>query len=388
MPCQFPYTLRGMFDATPVCVREVIGTYQLERVLGEGGMGVVYLAEHTVLGRRVAIKLLSKRASRAVPNAVDRFIDEAQATSAIEDPGIVQIFDFGYHTDGRAYIVMEYLEGERLDRRVLRMRRLSVAQVLRLGRQLALSLHAAHCHGVLHRDLKPDNVLICPDAAVSGGLRAKLLDFGICKLMNRDVRTTRDGVIVGTPTYMSPEQCRGHDDLDARSDLYSLGCVLHFMLTGQPVFLYRSTADLLTAHLKEKPARASTLNPNVPPELDAILARCLAKEPSERFGSMTELADRLDELLRVYADDITDLVEGDDHPRAAPSNTTLMFAVDPPATAAAAMRRRNRIVAWGRRAVVLALAMLALSGAAPISGCNGSSEPSSVEPITLSMRAP
>ncbi|MBZ0238341.1 MAG: serine/threonine protein kinase [Deltaproteobacteria bacterium] len=353
-----------MADAIWIAVREVIGTYQLDRVLGEGGMGVVYLAEHTLLHRRVAIKLLSSRARRAVPNAVQRFVDEAQATSAIEDPGIVQIFDFGYHTDGRAYIVMEYLEGERLDHRVLRLRRLSIAQVLRLGRQLASSLQAAHCRGVLHRDLKPDNILVVPDPAVSGGLRAKLLDFGICKLMNRDVHTTHDGVIVGTPTYMSPEQCRGRDDLDARSDVYSLACVLYFMLTGQPVFLYRSTGELLSAHLKEKPRRASALNPNVPRALDLLLERCLAKEPDRRVQSMAELSDALGELLRAHADDITDLVEGGDYPRATPAKTTLMYTIERPVTAPT--RASRRLVSWGRRALVLALATLGLSAPA---GC-------------------
>jgi serine/threonine-protein kinase len=242
---------------------------------------------------------------------------------------------------------MEYLEGERLDHRVLRMRRLSVAQVLRLGRQLASSLHAAHCRGVLHRDLKPDNILVVPDPAVSGGQRAKLLDFGICKRMDRDVRNTGNGLIVGTPTYMSPEQCRGDEKLDARSDVYALGCVLYFMLTGQPVFLYRSTAELLAAHLKETPGRASALNPNVPRDLDAILARCLAKDPNARVSSMAELADELNELLRVHADDLADLVEGGDYPRATPASPTLIFTIEP--TPPAVERGPRRLFTCGSR---------------------------------------
>ncbi|HUQ04140.1 MAG TPA: serine/threonine-protein kinase [Kofleriaceae bacterium] len=367
-------------------MREVIGTYELDRILGEGGMGVVYLAEHTLLKRRVAIKLLRKSAARAVPNAVERFLNEAKATSSIEDPGVVQVFDYGQHVDGRAYIVMEYLEGERLDRRVLRMRRLSVTQTLRIGRQLALSLQSAHCHGVLHRDLKPDNILVVVDPAVSGGLRAKLLDFGICKLMKMDVRNTQEGLIVGTPTYMSPEQCRGDDDLDARSDVYALGCVLYFMLTGQPLFLYRSTGELLAAHVKEAPPQASELNPNVPPALDALLARCLAKDRALRVGSMTEVVDELDAILRDHADDIADLVDGADYPRATPAGKTLMFDVEPPPTA----KRRSPLacVNWGRRALVIAIAVLGLSAVSPISGCDGAQRSPTVDSITVSTRAP
>jgi serine/threonine protein kinase len=386
MPCQFPYTLTGTSDALLGGVRECIGTYQLDRVLGEGGMGVVYLAEHTVLKRRVAIKLLRKSAARTVPNAVERFFHEAKATSAIEDPGVVQVFDYGHHSDGRAYIVMEYIEGERLDRRVLRTRRLSVAQTLRLGRQLALSLQAAHCRGVLHRDLKPDNILLVADPAVSGGLRAKLLDFGICKLMRTDVRNTQEGLIVGTPTYMAPEQCRGDDDLDARSDVYALACVLYFMLTGQPLFLYRSTGELLAAHVKEPPPHASALNPGVPRELDALLARCLAKDRDDRVPSMAAFADEIDEILREYADEITDLVEGADHPRATPGGTTLMLDVEPPPI----VPHRDSLawMGWGRRALILAIAVLGLSAVSPISGCDRGERSASVDPVTVSLRAP
>jgi len=271
-----------------------IGTYRLLAKLGEGGMGVVYLGEHTLLGRRAAIKVLLPAWS-ANEEIVHRFFNEARAVTRIADPGIVQIFDFGYHTDGSAFIVMELLEGEPMDRRLQRVGRLGLGDSLRFMRLICSSLGAAHAKGIVHRDLKPENLFLVGDTAVTGGERVKLLDFGIAKLSSDEPGTlkTRTGAMMGTPVYMSPEQCRGAGDIDHRSDIYSIACVMFTMLTGRPPFLGESTGDLIVAHLRESPPLAGALVPGLPPIVDDLLQRCLRKLPAERFGSMAELVQML-----------------------------------------------------------------------------------------------
>jgi serine/threonine protein kinase len=282
--------------STDEALNRTVGSYELIKLLGEGGMGTVYLAQHTLLRRRAALKLLHPKYSHQ-PEIVERFFNEARAATSIADPGIVQIFDFGYHDDV-AFIVMEFLEGESLDARLKRLGHMAAADVLKLSRQLALSLYAAHQRGVIHRDLKPENILVVPDSEVSGGERTKILDFGIAKLLDTEVSRvrTQTGMMMGTPVYMSPEQCRGAGTLDHRSDIYSLGCVMFHLLTGRVPFDAQGAGELIVAHMRETAPPPSSLVP-LAPEIDALVARCLEKEPDARYATMRDLAVALDAVL-------------------------------------------------------------------------------------------
>jgi serine/threonine protein kinase len=278
-----------------VTIPSHIGQYRILRKIGAGGMGLVFLGEHTLLGRRAAIKtLLPTVASSA--EIVERFFNEARATSAISDPGVIQVFDFGYHVDGTAYIVMELLEGEALSARIDRLGKLALGDALRIARQIASSLAAAHARDIIHRDLKPDNIFLVHDAEAQGGERSKILDFGICKVSTSDATVTQSGAMVGTPVYMSPEQCRGTGQVDHRADIYAFGCLVFHMLTGRPPFVGEASGELIVAHLREEPPPASQFVEGLPAVVDALLLRCLAKDPDDRFGSMSELLLALGEL--------------------------------------------------------------------------------------------
>ncbi|HSS03380.1 MAG TPA: serine/threonine-protein kinase, partial [Kofleriaceae bacterium] len=267
-----------------------IGQYRIVRKLGAGGMGMVFLGEHMLLGRRAAIKTLLPTV-QVNQEIVERFFNEARAASAITDPGVIQIFDFGYHVDGTAYIVMELLEGEALSARIDRVGKLPLPDAIRIARQIAGSLAAAHARNIVHRDLKPENIFLVRDAEAQGGERTKILDFGICKLSQADgdVAVTQVGAMVGTPVYMSPEQCRGASDVDHRSDIYAFGCLVFHMLTGRPPFVGESSGDLIVAHMQADPPAPSLYVSGLPFEVDALLLRCLAKAPEDRFSSMSEL---------------------------------------------------------------------------------------------------
>ena len=271
-----------------------IGPYRIVSKLGEGGMGAVWLGEHALLGRRAAIKVLLREFS-ANEEIVQRFFNEAKAVTAIADPGIVQVFDFGYHTDGSAYLVMEVLDGEAMDARLKRIGRFAPIDAVRLMAQIATSLGAAHAKGVIHRDLKPENIFIVGDPAVTGGERTKILDFGIAKLAGDEPGKlkTRTGVVMGTPVYMSPEQCRGMSNIDARSDVYTLGCVLFTMLTGRPPFESEGTGDLIIMHVRDQPPAPSQFAPGLTPELDAVVLQCLEKNPFQRFQTTQALVQAL-----------------------------------------------------------------------------------------------
>jgi len=226
---------------------------------------------------------------------VNRFFNEARAATSIRHPGIVEVFDFGYLPSGMAYLVMEFLDGEPLSRRLASVGRLDERTALMIVRGIASALAAAHAKGIVHRDLKPDNVFLVPDVDLEGGERAKLLDFGIAKLADSQ-RTgeasarTRTGAVMGTPTYMSPEQCRGAGEVDHRSDLYSLGCILYEMLTGRPPFVAEGIGEIIGAHLFFPPDPPRQHAPGLSMQVEALTLQLLAKKPEERIQSASELA--------------------------------------------------------------------------------------------------
>src|SRR6185369_5695140 len=273
-----------------------IGNYKVTARLGEGGMGIVYLAEHPSLGRKAAIKVLHPQMA-ADPQVVSRFFQEARASNAIRHPNIVEAYDFGVLPDGASYIIMEYLEGENLSERIKKQTRLSVRAALDFTCQAAAALAAAHDKGIVHRDLKPDNIFLTPDPRAPQHEQVKILDFGIAKLQGpidaMSSHKTRTGTLMGTPLYMSPEQCLGVREVDHRTDIYSLGCILYEMLCGSPPFVSEGFGALINMHINQPPDRPSQHNPEVTPAVERVLLRMLAKLPIDRVSTMSEVQDAL-----------------------------------------------------------------------------------------------
>jgi serine/threonine-protein kinase len=323
---------------TPVMEGTQVGAYRVLQRLGAGGMGEVWLAEHTMLGRRAAIKVLHPEYS-SNDEVVNRFFNEARSVTSINDPGIVQIFDYGHHSDGSAYIVMELLEGEPLDRRLARCGALGLLEALRIMRQIASALGAVHARGIIHRDLKPENVFIVRDSEVDGGERAKILDFGIAKLVgDHGGLKTQTQVVMGTPRYMSPEQCRGAGAIDRRSDVYSLGCLLFALLVGRPPFDSEGVGEIIAMHLREPPPVPSSLRPGIPPEIDRLVLRCLEKDPARRFGHSGELVAVLGSL-RGLSLQLEALGSGPAYAKSTPTTLCAAAGVMGAAAATAAARR-------------------------------------------------
>ncbi len=272
-------------------IGQTIGSYRILSQLGEGGMGAVFLAEHRVLGRKAAIKVLQKQFSERA-DLLERFFAEARATGQIDHPGIVQVLDCDVSPNGQPYIVMEYLGGETLAAVLQRRGRLPPAEAVVIARQAALALAAAHEKGIVHRDVKPDNIFVLPTTPPL----VKLVDFGIAKLADSvrgNVGRTQTGVMMGTPLYMSPEQCRGAGTVDHRTDAYSLGVVIFEMLAGRPPFVYEGMGELVAAHLMESPPQVNTLAPETPDDLAALLGDLLKKKAEDRPDTLTVVADRL-----------------------------------------------------------------------------------------------
>jgi eukaryotic-like serine/threonine-protein kinase len=264
------------------------GRYVIERILGQGGMGLVVAARHVELGQRVAIKMLlaSEHPDREI---LRRFERESRSVAELSSEHVARVTDIGTFEDGSPFMVMEYLEGEDLSARIERAGPLPVGDVLRMFIQACIGLGDAHEHGIVHRDIKPSNLFL--SARRGGRVVLKVLDFGIAKatLMASDHQLTRTSAMMGSPQYMSPEQLRDTKNVDARTDVWSLGATMYEALTGSPAFPADTLAELHVKILTEEPAPTCRLRPEVPSELDAIVLRCLRKQPEERFASMDQL---------------------------------------------------------------------------------------------------
>ena len=264
-----PTTEKGLGDPLNV-PPEKVHNYNVVSKIGEGGMGAVFLARHQVFERDAAVKILHPHFC-SDDNLVQRFLNEARAANAIRHPNIIEVIDAGLLPGSRApYLLMEYLSGENLGARLTRAGRLPLDEALQIAGQTASALAAAHDKGIVHRDLKPENLFLVSRA--NGGDLVKVLDFGIAKLrpdMAGKHIQTLPGAVVGTPRYMSPEQCLGVTSIDHRTDIYSLGIILFEMLCGEPPFKSEGMGALIASHILHEPPRVRALNPDVPEDIDA-----------------------------------------------------------------------------------------------------------------------
>jgi serine/threonine protein kinase len=284
-------------------VGHTVGNYRLTATLGAGGMGTVFLAEHPVIGSKVALKAIHPQFAGST-EAFARFVNEAKAVNQIGHDHIIDITDFGTTATGDSYFMMEYLEGDSLSGAIRRDGPFPPERALNIAAQIADALDASHNHGVIHRDLKPENVFLI----VRDGLPdfVKVLDFGLAKLTNPDDLATyesRAGAVMGTPYYMAPEQCEGQSDIDGRADVYALGVILFEMLTGMVPFGGDGFVPILVKHVTVPPPAARSIVSGLPASMDSILFRSLAKNPMQRFQTMTAFREALLDPERYGASD-------------------------------------------------------------------------------------
>ncbi len=273
------------------------GKYQLIRLLSEGGMGQVFVAEHTFLKKHVAVKVLHGALAH-LPDVTARFEQEARTTSHIEHDNVVRVMDFGRTPEGALYLVMELLDGRSLAARIENRERMEPPKAIDIIRQILLGLEAAHAKGVIHRDLKPENVILIeqPD----GSDKVKIVDFGIAKLQrDASVRLTTTGAVMGTPLYMAPEQARGMPDLDQRVDVHAVGVMLYELLAGRTPYVGDNYNVLLFEIMTGRPTQIRELLPALDPELAPIVMKAFAPNRDERFTTARQLRERLESYLEV-----------------------------------------------------------------------------------------
>jgi serine/threonine-protein kinase len=281
-----------MLAVEMIDIGQVVGNYKVTSKLGEGGMGVVYLAEHPVIGRRAALKAIHPQFS-GNGEVVTRFINEARSISQIGHDHIVDVTDFGRTDAGDFYLIMEYLAGETLSDRLALEAPFAPVRALQIAAQIADAIAASHSRGVIHRDLKPENVILIDRRGTRDFV--KVLDFGLAKLAGdgAEARAAQNGMIMGTPYYMAPEQCQARGLIDERTDIYALGVILFEMLTGRVPFGGDSSREVLRKQVSMRAPTVRSYRPDLPEVLDVLLGRALAKKPSERFPSMSAFREAL-----------------------------------------------------------------------------------------------
>lgn len=276
----------------PLLGRVLSDRYRILSKLGEGGMGVVYLAEHVVIEKKIALKVLFPDLTRR-SDLVQRFMQEAKSASRIGHENVIDITDFGQSPEGYVFIAMEYLSGQDLGQVLKASGPMPWPRTQPIVLQIVKALRAAHEKGIVHRDMKPENVFVLPRD--DGREFVKVLDFGIAKVLGLDEdapRLTRTGMIFGTPEYMSPEQAQGQQ-VDHRVDIYAVGCIMYHMLTGEVPFKAESFMGILSKHMLEMPVPAAIRNPAIEPQVAAVVSRAMEKDPAKRFQTMHEFAGAL-----------------------------------------------------------------------------------------------
>ena len=321
--------LRTPTGVTADFVGSVIGErYHVLKLLGAGGMGRVYLAEHVKMGRQCALKVLHPAMVRD-GEAISRFNREAANASRIDHPNVAAIYDFGETADGLVYLAMQYIEGETLTRIMQANGALPPLRASDITRQIAEGLYAAHAMGIVHRDLKPDNVMVTTDG--DGIDTAKVVDFGIAKVTGQGSQAvTRTGVVIGTPEYMSPEQLAG-EELDGRSDQYSLALVAFNMLTGELPFPSASTQTLIVMRLTQAPRSLTEVRPDIawPGEVQSVMSRALERDPSLRFPSTREFSRALHAAIAMMPTRVSTGKATRARAAAAPAAATTVVARSP-----------------------------------------------------------
>lgn len=274
--------------------------YLLEEVIGYGGMGQVWSATHVTTKQNVAIKVLHENIIQE-EDARIRFEREARVMESLGDMSrhITRVLEYGVLSDGVPYLIMERLKGEGLDMLLKRQKVLPLAQIASIVEQLCKALAVTHAEEIIHRDIKPPNIFLCPDSDDPEKTFVKLLDFGVVKVLSEAGESTLQGQIIGTPNYMSPEQLTPKARIDHRADIFAVGAIIYRCATGRVAFGKGTPQEMVQRVLNEMPPQATSINPALPPEFDAFLARCLAKNPEERFQSVRELVD----TLRLIAED-------------------------------------------------------------------------------------